>query len=148
MIVAVGIVSVLYGALVALAQTDLKRMIAYTSVNHMGYIVLALGAAGLLAQGAEQAGGIWFYSVTGNKPATNAWDVSDIVLGESGKSITVANDGLVPVCAAHWGKVLRDDYPWNHLDEINQVFGLIGSGAPDPLAFYRQQANRLKLKGL
>ncbi|MFS4491113.1 complex I subunit 4 family protein [Dietzia kunjamensis] len=54
-IVAVGIVSVLYGALVALAQTDLKRMIAYTSVNHMGYIVLALGAAGLLAQGAEQA---------------------------------------------------------------------------------------------
>lgn len=54
-IVAVGIVSVLYGALVALAQTDLKRMIAYTSVNHMGYIVLALGAAGLLVEGAEQA---------------------------------------------------------------------------------------------
>lgn len=54
-IVAVGIVSVLYGAVVALAQTDLKRMIAYTSVNHMGYIVLALGAAGLLVEGAEQA---------------------------------------------------------------------------------------------
>jgi len=54
-IVAVGIVSVLYGALVALAQTDLKRVIAYTSVNHMGYIVLALGAAGLLVEGAEQA---------------------------------------------------------------------------------------------
>jgi NADH-quinone oxidoreductase subunit M len=30
-------------------------MIAYTSVNHMGYIVLALGAAGLLVEGAEQA---------------------------------------------------------------------------------------------
>jgi NADH-quinone oxidoreductase subunit M len=44
-IITVGIVSVLYGALVALAQSDLKRMIAYTSVNHMGYIVLALGAA-------------------------------------------------------------------------------------------------------
>ena len=54
-IVAVGIVSVLYGALVALAQTDLTRMIAYTSVNHMRYIVLALGAAGLLVEGAEQA---------------------------------------------------------------------------------------------
>ena len=47
-LVAVGIVSVLWGALVALAQTDLKRMIAYTSVNHMGYVVLAVGAAGLL----------------------------------------------------------------------------------------------------
>ncbi|WP_067125494.1 complex I subunit 4 family protein [Microtetraspora malaysiensis] len=45
-VVAVGLVSVLYGALVALAQENLKRLIAYTSVNHMGYIVLALGAAG------------------------------------------------------------------------------------------------------
>ncbi len=40
-----GLVSVLYGALVALAQTDLKRMIAYTSVNHMGYVVIAVAAA-------------------------------------------------------------------------------------------------------
>ncbi|MGB3186600.1 MAG: NADH-quinone oxidoreductase subunit M [Ornithinimicrobium sp.] len=48
-IIAVGVVSVLYGALVALAQQNLKRMIAYTSVNHMGYIVLAVGVAGLLA---------------------------------------------------------------------------------------------------
>ncbi len=48
-IIAVGIVSVLYGALVALAQTNLKRMIAYTSVNHMGYVVLAVGAAGVLS---------------------------------------------------------------------------------------------------
>lgn len=43
--VVVGLISVLYGALVALAQTQFKRMIAYTSVNHMGYIVLAIGAA-------------------------------------------------------------------------------------------------------
>ncbi|MFG7943113.1 complex I subunit 4 family protein [Streptomyces cacaoi] len=48
-IAVVGAVSVVYGALVALAQTDFKRMIAYTSVNHMGYIVLAVGAAGTLA---------------------------------------------------------------------------------------------------
>ena len=47
-IITVGIVSVIYGALVALAQTDLKRMIAYTSINHMGYVVLGLGAAGLI----------------------------------------------------------------------------------------------------
>ncbi|MEU3885061.1 NADH-quinone oxidoreductase subunit M [Streptomyces sp. NPDC029041] len=50
--VVVGVVSVLYGALVALAQTDFKRMVAYTSVNHMGYIILAIGAAG--AVGANQ----------------------------------------------------------------------------------------------
>lgn len=54
-IVVVGVVSVVYGALVALAQTDLKRMIAYTSVNHMGYVVLGVGAAGLVAGSEEQA---------------------------------------------------------------------------------------------
>ncbi|MBC7269023.1 MAG: NADH-quinone oxidoreductase subunit M [Streptomyces sp.] len=53
--VVVGVVSVLYGALVAFAQTDFKRMIAYTSVNHMGYIVLAVGAAGTVGGGLEDA---------------------------------------------------------------------------------------------
>ncbi|MDF5752197.1 NADH-quinone oxidoreductase subunit M [Spongiactinospora sp. TRM90649] len=48
-IVIIGVAGVLYGALVALAQDDVKRLIAYTSVNHMGYILLALGVAGLTA---------------------------------------------------------------------------------------------------
>jgi NADH-quinone oxidoreductase subunit M len=54
-VIVVGIVSVLYGALVALAQTDFKRMVAYTSVNHMGYIAVAVGAAGLVATDTAQA---------------------------------------------------------------------------------------------
>ncbi len=54
-IVAVGIASVLWGALVALAQTDVKRMIAFSSVNHMGYVVLAVGAAGVLAEDGDTA---------------------------------------------------------------------------------------------
>ncbi|MEU5260089.1 NADH-quinone oxidoreductase subunit M [Amycolatopsis sp. NPDC021455] len=53
--VVIGVVSVLYGALVALGQRDFKRMIAYTSVNHMGYIVLAVGAAGLVANSDAEA---------------------------------------------------------------------------------------------
>ncbi|KIH96622.1 oxidoreductase [Streptomonospora alba] len=51
----IGAVSVLYGALVALAQNDFKRMVAYTSVNHMGYVVLGLGAAGTAAAGTAPA---------------------------------------------------------------------------------------------
>jgi NADH-quinone oxidoreductase subunit M len=54
-VVAIGVISVVYGALVALAQTDVKRMIAYTSVNHMGYVILGVGAAGVLAGTDEQA---------------------------------------------------------------------------------------------
>jgi NADH-quinone oxidoreductase subunit M len=53
--VVVGVVSVLYGALVALGQSDFKRMVAYTSVNHMGYIILAVGAAGIVAGSSAQA---------------------------------------------------------------------------------------------
>jgi triacylglycerol lipase len=96
-------------------------------------------------EGAERAdNGIYFYSVAGNQAKTNSLDPSDVIL----KPGATPSDGLVTVCAAHWGKVLRDDYPWNHLDQVNQVMGLIGKGAPDPVAFYVQQANRLKGKGL
>ncbi len=42
-----GVISALYGAFVALAQSDLKRLIAYTSVNHMGYIVVGVAIAAL-----------------------------------------------------------------------------------------------------
>ncbi len=54
-IVVIGVISVLYGALVALAQTNFKRMVAYTSINHMGYIILGVGAAGIIAGTDEQA---------------------------------------------------------------------------------------------
>ncbi len=44
-VAALGIISMIYGALVSLAQWDLKRLIAYSSVSHMGYFVLGLAAA-------------------------------------------------------------------------------------------------------
>ena len=46
-ILAVGVVSALYGAFAALAQSDLKKMIAYTSINHMGYVVMGVAVAAL-----------------------------------------------------------------------------------------------------
>jgi NADH-quinone oxidoreductase subunit M len=41
---ALGAIGIVYGALVALVQTDLKRLIAYSSVSHMGYVVMGLFA--------------------------------------------------------------------------------------------------------
>jgi multicomponent Na+:H+ antiporter subunit D len=41
----VGVVSIVVGALAALVQSDLKRMLAYSSISQIGYIVLALGCA-------------------------------------------------------------------------------------------------------
>jgi NADH-quinone oxidoreductase subunit M len=40
--VAIGVVSILYGAFAALAQTDFKRLVAYSSVSHMGYVLLGI----------------------------------------------------------------------------------------------------------
>ena len=49
-IAVVAVVSIVYGALVALAQTNLKRRIAYTSVNHMGYAILGVAVAAAAAE--------------------------------------------------------------------------------------------------
>ncbi|SYZ74528.1 NADH-quinone oxidoreductase subunit M [Candidatus Zixiibacteriota bacterium] len=39
-----GLIGIIYGALVSMAQKDLKKLVAYSSVSHMGYCMLALGA--------------------------------------------------------------------------------------------------------
>ena len=48
MIAVLAVISIVYGALVAMAQSDFKKLIAYSSVNHMGYVMLGFAAgAGL-----------------------------------------------------------------------------------------------------
>ncbi len=39
-----GVISIVYGAFVALGQTDFKKMVAYSSVSHMGYVLLGMAA--------------------------------------------------------------------------------------------------------
>ncbi len=41
-----AVVSILFGAMVTLRQTDLKRLIAYSSVSHMGYVLLGVASVG------------------------------------------------------------------------------------------------------
>ncbi len=55
-----GVVSILYGALVCLAQDDLKRMVAYSSVSHMGFVTLGI-AAGAFAARAGAPGAVFAY---------------------------------------------------------------------------------------
>ncbi len=50
-----GVIAALYGAFAALAQTDLKRLVAYTSINHMGYIIVAIAIAALASDPAIRA---------------------------------------------------------------------------------------------
>jgi len=46
LLVIIAVVSTLYGAALTLRQTDLKRLIAYSSVSHMGYVLLGIFALG------------------------------------------------------------------------------------------------------
>ena len=39
-----GVINIVYGALVAMAQKDLKKLIAYSSVSHMGFVLLGIAA--------------------------------------------------------------------------------------------------------
>ncbi len=51
--IALGVVGVVYGAVLAFGQTDLKRLVAYTSVSHMGFVLIGIFAGTTLAmQGA------------------------------------------------------------------------------------------------
>jgi NADH-quinone oxidoreductase subunit M len=44
---AVAVAGIVYGAVLAFAQTDLKRLVAYTSVSHMGFVLLGIFAGSL-----------------------------------------------------------------------------------------------------
>ena len=46
-LVVLGVVSVLYGAVITMRQTDLKRLIAYSSVSHMGLVLVGIGSVGI-----------------------------------------------------------------------------------------------------
>lgn len=99
--------------------------------------------------GPSAVNGVRYYSMGGTSVATNFLDVGDGFLVASSVFLAFEpNDGLVTRCSSHWGQVVRDDYGWNHIDEINHVFGLRGLFSSDPVSVYRAHANRLKSQGL
>ena len=99
-------------------------------------------------QGAATVNGIKYYSWSGTGILTNALDVSDSALALSSFFYPEANDGLVGKCSSHLGTVIRDNYFQNHLDEVNQILGLVSIFESSPPSLFRAHANRLKTAGL
>jgi NADH-quinone oxidoreductase subunit M len=56
LVIVLGIVSMVYGALAAMAAKDFKRLVAYSSVSHMGYVLLGIGAWNIESLGSWQWG--------------------------------------------------------------------------------------------
>lgn len=90
--------------------------------------------------------GVRYYSMSGTRLLSNYSDLTDIGMLITGQFMGGPSDGLVERCASHLGKVVRDDYRMNHVDEMNHLFGL--TGKTDVKSIYRQHANRLQQDGL
>ncbi len=60
LVVGLGVASMVYGAFAALAQTDFKRVVAYSSVSHMGYVMVGFGVWTLVGNG-----DYWKMGITG-----------------------------------------------------------------------------------
>ena len=99
-------------------------------------------------EGAYVVDGVRYYSWSGVGQIYNLFDpVGYILKATSVAFLGQPNDGLVGTCDSHLGQVIRDNYPLNHLNEVNQLLGLVGPGA-NPVSLYRMHANRLKNAGL
>ncbi|HEY0062641.1 MAG TPA: triacylglycerol lipase [Telluria sp.] len=99
-------------------------------------------------EGAPVVNGVYYFSWSGGKSWTNAFDVVDPFLLATGVALGEKNDGLVASCSSHLGRVIRDDYGMNHLDEVNQTVGIVNLFETSPVTVFRQQANRLQQLGL
>lgn len=98
--------------------------------------------------GPSVVNGVRYYSWSGTRPLTNIFDVSDAAFALTWLLFGESNDGLVSRCSSHLGWVLRSDYRMNHLDEVNQLFGLVYLFGTNPKSVFRSHANRLRNAGL
>jgi NADH-quinone oxidoreductase subunit M len=65
MVAIVGVVSMVYGAFAAMAQKDFKRLVAYSSVSHMGYVLLGIGVCSVAAGNNYYNSDAWRMGISG-----------------------------------------------------------------------------------
>ncbi|RLS35425.1 MAG: NADH-quinone oxidoreductase subunit M [Planctomycetota bacterium] len=97
-----GVVSMVYGAFAALAQKDFKRMVAYSSVSHMGYVMLGLG--------------VWS-AVEGNLYQSDAW-----AQGVNGAMFQMLAHGISSAGMFFMVGVLYDRVHHRNLEEFGGIF--------------------------
>jgi triacylglycerol lipase len=148
--VAAGVLGVVSGgpilaqnALAAAQSLSTEGSLKFNQAHPWGVPTSACG------EGAYQERGVAYYSWSGAQPVTNLLDINDFRMAISAKAFKGApNDGQVSSCSSRLGRVIRDNYKMNHLDEVNHVMGLVSWFETNPVTVFRQHANRLKNAGL
>ena len=104
-LVAIGVISIIYGAFAALAQTDFKRLVAYSSVSHMGYVLIGLA--------------VWkINEATGQTVNSNMW-----LMGVNGAMFQMLAHG---VSSAGMFFMVGIIYDRVHHRDLNKFGGLMG----------------------
>jgi NADH-quinone oxidoreductase subunit M len=99
---ALGVVSMVYGAFAALAQKDFKRLVAYSSVSHMGYVVLGIG--------------VWS-AVAGNEFNPDAWK-----MGMNGAMFQMIAHGIASPGMFFMVGVVYERVHHRNLDQFGGLF--------------------------
>ena len=140
-------IAIIYGALCCLAQKEIKRMIAFSSVGHMGFVMLGLATLtptgtsaavfGMVAHGVIT--GMLFFIVGSVKERYHTGGIAEIGGGMMAKMpymgslltfVAIASLGL-PGLAGFWGEMLALLAAFNPADGLNVALfrGLMVGGA-------------------
>ncbi|MEQ8788195.1 MAG: NADH-quinone oxidoreductase subunit M [Pirellulaceae bacterium] len=99
----IGVISMVYGGMAAMAQKDFKRLVAYSSVSHMGYVVLGLG--------------VWS-AVAGNGFNPEYWN-----MGVQGAMFQMIAHGISSAGMFFMVGVVYDRVHHRNLNEFGGLFG-------------------------
>ncbi|MBK6915334.1 MAG: NADH-quinone oxidoreductase subunit N [Ignavibacteriales bacterium] len=115
----ISTLSMLYGSIVAIAQTDIKRMLAYSSIAHAGYMIIGLSAGNALG-----VAGIIFYLAAYTFINLGAFGVVSIIEGEDESNLTIDSySGLNKKvrCLQHY--LRYSCFPWLASLPLQDFFG-------------------------
>jgi NADH-quinone oxidoreductase subunit M len=98
----IGVLSMVYGAFAALAQKDFKRLVAYSSVSHMGYVLLGLG--------------VW------SAAAPNSYNAEYWAMGINGAMFQMIAHGISSAGMFFMVGVIYDRVHHRNLDEFGGLF--------------------------
>jgi len=130
----VGVVSVVYGALLAMAQTDLKRIVAYSSISSMGYVIV-----GLVAYTGYSVGGATFQMLSHGLISGLMFMVVGVVYHKTHTRELSEMSGLIAALPVVSGVFVATAFAYMGLPGMSgfaaEVFVFIGSMATETIPY-------------